>query len=136
MTLRIIISGSRTFDDYEFMEKTLDEYLYPLLPYHKIVIISGCAKGADKLGERYAAKHFIPLIRCEPLWRIHGRGAGPRRNEYMAMMANDDGCRGVLFAFWDGQSRGTKNMIQNARAEGLEIHICPFEPKESPATPS
>ena len=30
---------------------------------------------------------------------------------------------GILIAFWDGKSRGTKNMIDTAKKHGLEIHI-------------
>ncbi len=125
MKINIIISGTRTFNDYALLEKTLDEYLYKLLPYYEIIIISGDAKGADALGIRYAEEHGLEYIYCSALWRLHGKAAGPRRNEYMAMRATDGG-RGVLFAFWDGESRGTKSMIQYAKRWNLEIHIVPY----------
>ena len=31
------------------------------------------------------------------------------------------------FAFWDGKSRGTKNMIDWAKSYGLEIHVVRYE---------
>ncbi len=57
--IRIIIAGSRHFDDYNLLETTLDAYLEKLLPYHDITIICGDAKGADALGELYAQRHFF-----------------------------------------------------------------------------
>ncbi len=32
----------------------------------------------------------------------------------------------MLVAFWDGKSRGTKNMIQIAEKENLKVIIIPF----------
>jgi hypothetical protein len=30
---------------------------------------------------------------------------------------------GVLFAFWDGKSKGTKHMIDLAYQYGLDVHV-------------
>lgn len=45
------------------------------------------------------------------------------RNVEMANYASEDGCTGVLIAFWDGKSRGTAHMIKVAELKGLEIKI-------------
>ena len=44
----------------------------------------------------------------------------------MAKYAYENG-NGVLLAFWDGQSKGTKLMIELARKYNLEIHIFNFD---------
>lgn len=53
-----LVVGSRTFDDYELMKKKLDHILKN---YHRIVIVSGGARGADSLAERYAKEKGYPL---------------------------------------------------------------------------
>jgi hypothetical protein len=111
--LRIIIAGSRSFSDYVTLENALDNYLF-----HKkchIQIISGGAKGADFLGEVYAKEKKFDLKIFRPDWQSHGKAAGVIRNSLMAENAD------VLFAFWDGKSKGTKDMINKARLKGLEV---------------
>jgi predicted Rossmann fold nucleotide-binding protein DprA/Smf involved in DNA uptake len=50
--VRVIIAGSRDFNDYELLKKHCD---YLLQNQKEVEIISGGARGADKLGERYAS---------------------------------------------------------------------------------
>ena len=50
-------------------------------------------------------------------WNRFGRTAGPKRNKQMANYAN------TLVAFWDGKSRGTKNMIDLAKCRGLNFFM-------------
>ncbi len=123
MEVRIIIAGSRTFADYDLLKANMDAYIRRVPTYNPITFISGCSKGADELGERYAAEHGFEVLRCPADWRIYGKAAGPIRNEIMAYMATETDCCGVLFAFWDGNSRGTASMIREAKKHNLEIHI-------------
>ena len=116
---RIIVAGSRDFHDYELLKKTLEDYVgYD----KKITIISGCANGADILGEKYAKEYGIKCIKIPAIWHIYGKSAGYRRNKQMAMYAIHD-AYGVLFAFWNGKSKGTNHMINIAKKYNLEIHI-------------
>ena len=69
----------------------------------------------DALGERFAKEHNLGLKVVPADWKTYGRSAGPRRNEQMARMA------GTLIAFWDGKSRGTKNMIDTVKRLGLRV---------------
>jgi hypothetical protein len=109
---KVIVAGSRSFNDYEHLEKTLDT----LLQNKKFVeILSGGADGADKLGEQYAKTHGHILTVVPAQWSKHGKSAGPIRNKRMASMAE------ALVAFWDGESKGTKSMLEEARKAGLEI---------------
>lgn len=50
METRIIIAGGRMFTDYELLEQKVDEILRNI---DEPVIISGGARGADTLGEKY-----------------------------------------------------------------------------------
>ncbi len=123
MTYKIIVAGSRSFSDYSLVEKTLDGFFAKENPDRsEVCIISGTASGADRLGERYAAAHGISLIRMPAMWEKYGRAAGPKRNEAMAKEATTAN-KGVLFAFWDGISRGTNNMIKNAKKYELECFV-------------
>lgn len=116
----IIVAGSRSFEDYASVEKTLRAYV---TDYENTAIISGTARGADRLGERFAAAHGMKLIRRPADWDRYGKAAGYIRNEEMAKLSVSGGDHGVLFAFWDGESRGTRHMIDLAHKHGLEVHI-------------
>lgn len=111
---KIIIAGTRYFDDYELMKATLDPYLKGRTD---VEIVSGGANGADKLGEQYANEHGFPVKRFPADWEKYGRKAGPIRNGEMADYA--DGC----FIFWDGKSRGTKSMITLAKDKHVALKV-------------
>lgn len=117
--LRIIIAGGRDFADYELVKNTLDKYLKDIKG--EVVIISGTARGADQLGERYAKENNLMVKRFPADWDRYGKSAGPIRNDQMAKYASET--KGVLFAFWDGKSRGTKNMIETAKWHGLRVYV-------------
>ena len=113
---RVIIAGCRDFADYELLKEKCDFYLQNK-EKEDIVIVSGHASGADALGERYAQERGLQLETYPADWKAHGRAAGPIRNENMARVAN------ALIAFWDGKSRGTKNMIETARKYNLKVAV-------------
>lgn len=114
--LRIIIAGGRDFDDEELLFETLDNILRKRKP-SEVQIVSGCAKGADKLGEKYAEARGINVKRFPAEWDIHGNAAGPIRNEEMAEYANACVC------FWDTRSKGTKDMIARATDHKLRLKV-------------
>jgi hypothetical protein len=109
---RFIIAGGRDFSDYEYLK----EKCFNILP-NDCEVVSGGAKGADYLGERFAKENEIQIKKFPANWNLHGKSAGPIRNKQMAEYAD------ALICFWDGESRGTKNMIDEATLRGLEIHI-------------
>lgn len=119
--IRIIIAGSRSFDDYDKLCKDVDKlismqiFFGSLGAYESkdIEIVSGGARGADKLGERYAKEHNLPLKIFSADWNKYGKRAGYIRNTEMAEYAN------CLIAFWDGQSKGTAHMIDLAPKHDL-----------------
>ena len=112
---RVIIAGTRTFDNYSLLREYADFKLSSI--EDSIEIVSGGAQGADALGERYAREKGYSLRVFPADWAQYGRRAGPMRNRQMADYAD------ALLAYWDGKSRGTKNMIEEARARGLKVGI-------------
>lgn len=110
--MRTIIAGSRTYNNKkEFNELIKQTDINPS------VILSGGARGADKLGEELAEFLNIPLERYPAQWTIEGKSAGYKRNQKMAEKAE------ALIAFWDGNSRGTEHMINIARRAGLKVKV-------------
>ena len=123
--LRIIVAGSRDFDDQSMMNVLLDDYIDG---YDKenVVIISGTARGADSMGEEYAKNAGLRCKRFPADWDTYGKRAGYLRNVQMADYAMADNSNGVLYAFWNGESKGTGHMIQIAKSRGLKV--CVLQP--------
>ena len=120
--MRIIIAGSRNipFNKCKAILSNLDTIIKDR-NYGKdlsdTVILSGCARGGDLLGESFAKSKGFTIERHPAEWKKYGRGAGHRRNAEMAKVA--DG----LVAIWDGQSPGTKGMIARAQKLGLWVEV-------------
>lgn len=121
MTYRVIIAGGRKFQDYELVKDRVGYYLQNKLQSDTVIIVSGHASGADALGERYAQEHGLKCELYPADWNTHGKAAGPIRNAQMADVAQ------ALIAFWDGTSRGTKNMIETAKAKGLRVAVVRYQ---------
>lgn len=124
--IRIIVAGSRDFNNYGLLKLTLKEYIERLeiVDLSQVIIVSGAAKGADTLGEHFAYDYGIDIRRFPAKWDELGKSAGIIRNCEMTNYAGK--AIGVLFAFWDGKSRGTKHMIEVARKRGLEVHVVEY----------
>ena len=112
---RVILAGTRDFSDYQLLRDKCDAILSSKRQDCNIIIVSGTARGADRLGERYAKERGFQLRQFPADWLNDEKKAGPIRNAKMADNAD------ALIAFWDGESRGTKNMIETAKRKGLVI---------------
>lgn len=120
MEFRIVICGSRHFENYELLRKVTNDTIALVQqknPEVEIVVVSGGARGADTLGERFAAKHGFAVEQFLADWARFGRGAGPKRNAQMAAVAD------LVVAFTVGKSRGTRNMIKQAEKRGVECVV-------------
>lgn len=112
--MKLIVAGTRTFGD----TRVAFDFLDALAKEHEITeVVSGGCCGADMLGERWAYAKRIPIKLFPADWEI-GRKAGPIRNQWMADYAD------ALCAFWDGKSRGTKDMIAKMRAKNAPVFMC------------
>jgi hypothetical protein len=112
--MKVIIAGSRGFSDFQLLYAKCEEVLANV---GEAEIVSGTARGADKLGEHYASLKGHSVIQFPADWDKHGKAAGYIRNKEMADYSD------CLIAFWDGESRGTKHMIDLATERGLSVHI-------------
>ena len=112
---RFIIAGGRDFNNYDKMARVMHTY-FNLLDVNptSLLIISGMAKGADLLGRQIAMDNNLPVLEMPAEWNKYGRSAGYRRNTEMANKATH------LIAFWDGQSKGTRHMINIMSA--INVH--------------
>lgn len=130
---RIIVAGSRDFNDYNLLSDNLMKYIGEKVAENiidspnQVEFVSGTARGADTLGEKYAYTYGYRVKRFPANWDLYGKRAGYLRNEQMAKYSVTDGNNGVLFAFWDGQSKGTKHMIDLAIRHGLEVHVIRYD---------
>jgi len=115
--IKVIIAGGRNFDDFNKLCQVCDEFLQD---QNDIEIVSGACKGADLLGERYAAERNYSIKQFPADWRRYGKSAGLKRNIKMAAYAD------FLIAFWDGKSKGTKHMIVLATQAGLKVKVFCF----------
>lgn len=105
--MKITIVGSRNFKDYFSLEK----FILNCLKNNLIKvdsIVSGGAIGADSLAEQFAINNGLKekLIIYRPDWNKYGKSAGYRRN--IDIIKNSD----IVFAFWDGYSKGTLSSIK------------------------
>lgn len=112
---RVIVAGTRSYTDEVGLFQELNRYLPTLTG--TVAILSGGARGADCLGEWYAVQQQLPVKRFPAKWERDGKQAGFLRNTRMADVATH------LVAFWDGQSAGTRHMIETARARSISTHV-------------
>lgn len=115
--MKLAIVGSRTFNDYD----KLCSFIMENYDINEIThIVSGGARGADRLGEKFAKEHGIQLIVHPAEWDKYGKRAGFIRNVYII-----DDCDSCV-CFWDGESHGTKHDIELCKEKNKECKICYF----------
>lgn len=114
--MKVIIAGSRDIGIGEMA-------VYSLMrtaPFFREMthLISGGAKGVDTYAVEWAKRNDIPFSEYKPDYEKYPTKVAPiMRNKLMADNAD------ALIAIWNGKSRGTKNMIDEAKARNLKIHI-------------
>ena len=114
--MRIIVAGGRDFNSYEMLEKELKSII-DTNKDENIEIVSGCARGADTLGIKFAKENNIPIKFFPALWDQYDKSAGMIRNKQMAEYGD------FLLAFWDGKSHGTRFVIEQAQKQGKKIRV-------------
>lgn len=105
--MNIAIVGGRDFNNYDILKNTLQNFIESgNLPS---AIVSGGAKGADSLAEKFASEFNLEMIVFQPDYKRFGRGATSIRNTQI--IENSD----IVFAFWDGKSKGTLDSINKSK---------------------
>lgn len=124
--IRVIIAGTRKLPGLLCLNTTetspvkwLDGLLCmafkTLHPHYEIEVVSGNSGDVDLLGEKWARWAEAPVKLFPADWDKYGNPAGPIRNRQMAKYAH------ALVLIWDGKSRGSKNMREEATRRGLRI---------------
>lgn len=106
--MKVAVIGSR-----DLMVNNLAEYLPPNITE----IVSGGAKGIDFCARRYAETNGVKLTEFLPEYEKYKRSAPLKRNIQIIEYSD------LVLAFWDGESRGTKYVIDNCKKRGVPIKI-------------
>lgn len=113
---RVLMCGCRDWTDVESVYDAFD-----ILGPGPHVVIQGGAPGADAIADRIAIERGHERVEFRADWDKHGRAAGPIRNQAMIEIGHPT----LVFAFWDGSSKGTLDMIKRSVKAGLIVRICP-----------
>lgn len=128
--MKLIIAGSRTFTDTAVLDEAMKKFMVVrAMPFVRkstdmrlisLEVVSGGAQGVDAMAEDWAKRHAylgVTLKIFPADWDKWGKSAGPRRNLQMGEYADE------LLALWDGESRGTKNMVDTMKHLGKPVII-------------
>lgn len=110
--MKTIIAGSRSIIEHVKLAEALAS-----CPFKVTSVVSGNARGVDRMGEDYANSNRIPLDVFRADWDRFGKKAGSIRNEHMADVAD------AAIVLWDGASRGSLHMIETMRKLGKPVHV-------------
>lgn len=87
------------------------------LPSNTTEIVSGGAKGIDSCAEQYAQSQGVPVRVFLPDYKKYGKNAPLKRNLEIIRYAD------TVLAFWDGNSKGTKYVIDECKKSGKPVRI-------------
>lgn len=115
----LLVAGSRDYCDYDEFKQVMD---YTHNKYHIDKIVSGGARGADSLAERYAKENNIPIKVFPAKWSVYGKSAGFIRNadmhNYLSLFEDR-----MCLCFWDGQSHGTAQNFKLCKKNNTKL-VC------------
>lgn len=128
----VAIVGSREFHDYDLLVRSMESILgeYGIkwdLDWDKpgsekcVLIVSGGARGADSLAEKYANECGFYFTAIPANWYLYGKRAGMMRNSDIVASVE------LVVAFWDGESRGTADTIEKAQLMGRDLRVIFYE---------
>ena len=117
--MRVIVCGSRGWHDRKVIADTLNGIVLEFgCIFPDPTIVHGAARGADRLCADEAGKAGM-LVEAHPAdWEQHNKAGGFIRNEKMAALGAD-----LCIAFWDGQSNGTKDMMDRAKKHDIPVRV-------------
>lgn len=114
---RVIIAGGRDLPICTFvLEKT--QRLLDKLPKDDVELITGTAKGADQIAYKFSDKYPVKEFPAD--WNQFGKAAGHIRNKEMAEYGTH------LILFWDGKSKGSANMLKEAKTANLKYKVVSY----------
>lgn len=120
---RVIISGDRNWSNHDLENKI--EWLLKQMPKNTngkwtVLIIHGGCRGVDMTADKIARKLGFSIVSAPANWKKYGKAAGPIRNKEMLDMGAN-----AVYAFHQniGNSKGTKDMIDQAKTRGIPVFL-------------
>jgi hypothetical protein len=114
--MRVLVCGGRDYDDWVDFGQQMYHHLYDgdhtNLKDH--TIISGAARGADRLAIKWAILHGVDYEAYPADWEKYPKAAGPIRNQQMLDTGID-----LVIAFPGGS--GTADMVRRAKKAGVKV---------------
>lgn len=109
--MKTIIAGGRDIHDQGHVDQAVINSGFAITE-----VVCGGATGVDQCGAYWGDNNKVPVKYFNADWGAHGKAAGPIRNRQMAEYAD------ALILVWDGESRGSANMLSEATKRGLKVH--------------
>lgn len=110
----VLVTGSRKYSSRKAVDDVLADFAKSHWPMR--VIVGDCPTGADLYARDWCTENNTPCTVFTADWDKHGRAAGPIRNREMVNQKPD-----IVLAFFEGESRGTRNCVGLAIARGIEV---------------
>lgn len=112
--MKLIIAGSREgFELFDVSNAMVESGFKERVTE----VVSGTARGVDRLGEFWAKVNGIPIKRFPADWGKYGRAAGHLRNREMGDYAD------ALLVLIHNESKGSEGMLRYAMKKGLEVFV-------------
>ncbi|MGH3826912.1 MAG: DUF2493 domain-containing protein [Pseudonocardiaceae bacterium] len=120
--VRILVTGSRTWDDKDTIDSAITGYLRSISTSTEgdppcPVVVHGGARGADQLADRVARERGWTPECHRADWDRYGRSAGYRRNAVMVTLGAN-----VCLAFIHQHSPGATHAAELAQRAGIPTH--------------
>ncbi len=119
---RVILAVSRTFNNYGLYKEKVLHYLSDKMKTHTVVIITGVSRSSDIFTDKLLDEIYFIKEHHKANWEKYGEQTILVSNDEMTNSAN------ALIAFWDGRSKGVKNLIDNAKQKGIKVAVVEFNP--------
>ena len=110
--MKVLICGSRGYTDEDLMRRVFKK----LIEDGMRTLITGGARGADRMAEKLATEFGIPNIVIPAKWNEYGKAAGVIRNSEMLKLEPD-----LVVAFFNGTTPGTRDMVKKASDAGVRV---------------
>lgn len=86
-------------------------------------VVTGGARGVDEWADKAAGDRGLDRVVVPANWKRDGKAGGPIRNRRMASLLRPEAGDFVIAFRAEGESRGTDDMIRQAKARGVEVEI-------------